>query len=40
MRFVDVLYALPYMFLVILLMVFFSRSLLHVVRRARRSCSG
>ena len=28
MRFVDVLYALPYIFLVILLMVFFSRSLL------------
>ena len=28
MRFVDVLYSLPYMFLVILLLVFFSRSIL------------
>ena len=39
MRFVDILYSLPYIFLVILLLVFFSRSLL-MLFVALGSCSG
>ena len=40
MRFVDILYSIPFMFILILLLIIFGRSFMHAVRRASGWCRG